>query len=145
MRNFKRTGVLAALIATALLTGACAVSDDQAPKTQRIAAAKPQAKASAKAGPSKAAKLVKPKFVRPAAKAAAKRAAAATVAPQPATTETKQDVALRQFCDLRHINFQAGRFIEQPGEMAANNELCKQVYSTGSITPAPAADADKPK
>ena len=36
--------------------------------------------------------------------------------------------SLREFCGKRHVEFQAGRLVEQPEEMARNNDLCKQVY-----------------
>lgn len=38
--------------------------------------------------------------------------------------------SLREFCGRRHVEFQAGRLLERPDEMARNNDLCKQLYTT---------------
>lgn len=37
---------------------------------------------------------------------------------------------LREFCGRRHVEFQAGKLNERPDEMARNNDLCKQLYTT---------------
>ena len=123
MRNLARNGGLAAVLLTSIVASGCVFSDDGAGiRPQRLSAvtSKPRKH-------DRVAHLAKPEVAK----------SQKSVVP---------GNRLRQFCDQRHIRFQAGALEEKPGEMAANNELCKQIYETGSITqPTVAADTAKPR
>ena len=121
MRNLARTGVIAAVLLTSIVASGCVFNDD---------------------GPG-----LRPQRLSAVASKPRKHGRVAHLA-KPGVSKPRKDVVpgnrLRQFCDQRHIRFQSGALDEKPGEMAANNELCKQIYETGSITqPAVAADAAK--
>ena len=118
MRTLARAGGLAAVLLTTVFAGGCLVED---------AGVRPQRLSAVTAAPKKRHKVKAVHLVK----------ALPTVTP---------GNRMRQFCDQRHIQFQAGTLDEKPDELAANNQLCRQIYEKGALGPPTAATAtDDPK
>ena len=105
MRNLAQTGIIAVVLLLSAAAGGCVVSDGDGVRPHRLGTV--------------------------AHKHRVKKHASVTYLAKSKAAVAPGD-ALRKFCDQRHIQFQSGKLDESTDEMIRNNDLCKQIYETGS-------------